>query len=92
MNPTLSQRVIPLEDVLFQDVGGEAVLLDLGSENYFGLDPVGTRVWQMLVEDPSLQKVYDALISEFEVEEDRLQSDLVELVGKLADAGLVRVE
>jgi hypothetical protein len=77
--------------VLFQDVAGEAVLLDLASERYFGLDPVGTRIWHLLGNDDSLQSAFDALSAEFEVEPDRLQADLLSLVAELAEAGLVEL-
>ena len=91
MNPTLSHRATPSEDVMFQDVGGEAVLLNLASERYFGLDPVGTCIWNLLVQDPRLQPAYERLCAEFEVEPARLESDLLDLVGQLAEAGLVEV-
>ena len=91
MNPTLSHRATPSEDVMFQDVGGEAVLLNLASERYFGLDPVGTCIWKLLVEDPRLQPAYVRLCAKFEVEPARLESDLLDLVGQLAEAGLVEV-
>jgi hypothetical protein len=76
---------------LFQEVGGEAVLLDLASERYFGLDPVGTRIWTLLGEDDHLQTVHDRLCAEYDAEPDRIAADLLALVGKLAEAGLVEV-
>ena len=78
--------------MLFQEVGGEAVLLHLGSEQYFGLDPVGTRIWQLLGEDANLQHTFDVMREEYEVDPAVLESDLLTLIGKLADAGLVKVE
>ena len=91
MNLTLAQRAKPSDDVLFQEVGGEAVLLNLASESYFGLDPVGTRIWVLLTEDAALQRAFDILCEEYEVEPGRLQSDLLALVEKLSEAGLVQV-
>jgi hypothetical protein len=91
MNITLSQRAAPTDDVLFQEVGGEAVLLNLKSESYFGLDEVGTRVWRLLGEDPALAKVFATLRDEYDVEPDRLEADLLELVSQMSEAGLVRV-
>jgi hypothetical protein len=91
MNVTLAQQVKPSADVLVQEVGGEAVLLDLTSERYFGLDPVGTRIWTLLGQEPQLQLVFEALCTEYEVEPSRLQTDLLALVGQLAEAGLVEV-
>ena len=92
MNPTLSQQANATDDVLFQEVGGESVLLNLESESYFGLDAVGTRVWMLLKEDSRLQHAYDTLLAEYEVDPKLLEADLLALVGKLADAGLVKVE
>ena len=91
MNVTLTQQVKPSADVLVQEVGGEAVLLDLTSERYFGLDPVGTRIWSLLSQEARLQQVFEVLCAEYEVEPSRLQTDLLALVGQLAEAGLVEV-
>lgn len=75
-----------------QEVSGETVLLDLQSESYFGLDEVGTRVWQLLQEKDDLQGVYDVMLAEYDVEPDQLKDDLEELLGKLSDSGLVSLE
>lgn len=91
MNPTLSHQAKPSDDVLFQAVGDEAVLLNLASERYFGLDPVGTRIWTLLSRDPRLQQAFDTLCAEYDVEPARLEADLLDLVGRLAEAKLVQV-
>ena len=88
---TLAQRATRSDDALFQEVGGEAVLLDLASERYFGLDPVGTRIWTLLADDDHLQAICDTLCAEYDAPQDRLQTDLLALVAQLADAGLVTV-
>ena len=88
---TLTQHATRSDDVLFQEVGGEAVLLDLASEQYFGLDPVGTRIWQLLGQHASLQTVFDTLCDEYDADQDRIRADLITLVEQLASAGLIRV-
>jgi len=76
---------------LSQEVSGETVLLDLNSENYFGLDEVGTRIWQLLQEYGDLQKVYDTVIKEYDVDEEQLTKDLDELMAKLVEVGLIEI-
>ena len=78
------------DDVLFQEVGGETVLLDLGSENYFGLDEIGTRIWSLLREAKNADEILDVLLQEYEVDRVTLESDLDELLSKLLEAGLIR--
>lgn len=91
MDITLAQRAKPTPDVLCQDVGGEVVLLDLASERYFGLDPVGTRIWNLIDQDQPLQHVLEILCAEYDAPRERLEGDLLALVAQLADAGLVTV-
>jgi hypothetical protein len=70
-------------------VGDETVILDLASGTYYGLDPVGARMWQLLVEGKSLGEACDLLLEEYDVARERLEADLLELAGKLANIGLV---
>ena len=79
------------KDVLFQEVSGETVLLDLASEQYFGLDEVGTRVWQLLNEGQSLDAMLEVLLEEYEVERERLEGDVRALLESLIEAGLVEL-
>jgi len=88
----LSQSVVLSPDALFQEIGGEGVVLDLKSSSYFGLNKVGVRLWQLLLASPSLQAACDTLLTEFEVEPAQLTQDLITLVDQLTDAGLVTVE
>ena len=70
-----SDRVTIAQDVLFRMVGDEAVLLNLNTELYLGLDTVGTRMWILLKDSASIQDAFDALVQEYEVEQDRLRQD-----------------
>ena len=77
-------------DVLFQEVSGETVLLDLASEQYFGLDAVGTRIWALLNEGAAAEAVVDTLLAEYAVERETLAADVDELLARLAEVGLIR--
>jgi hypothetical protein len=91
VNITLSQQLKPSQHVLFQEIAGEAVLLDLASEQYFGLDPVGTRIWQLLSENGRLEHVFNVLSTEYDVEPAQLQADLLVLANELVAAGIAEV-
>ncbi|MBT8039530.1 MAG: PqqD family protein [Gammaproteobacteria bacterium] len=80
------------EDVLFQEVSGETVLLDLASEQYFGLDEVGTRIWQLLNDRKTISEMVDILLNEYEVQRGPLEADVRELLRTLMEAGLIRAE
>ena len=88
----LNKKVTFADTVFAQEVDGEMVLLDMNSENYFGLDEVGTAIWQAMQDDGNLKKVFEVLLEQYEVEEDVLKNDLITFVEKLQESGLVEVE
>ena len=77
------------DEVIFRELDGEAVVLNLDTGIYFGLDAVGTRIWRLLVERKPLKAVLDSLIDEYEAPPDRLQRDLLAFVERLDDKGLL---
>lgn len=91
MSIRLTSRASVPPDVLIQELQGESVLLNLRTGRYFGLDSVGTRMWMVLTTTESLQAACDSLLDEYEVEQERLQQDLRNLVEKLVERGLVEV-
>ena len=88
----LNKKVTFADTVFAQEVDGEMVLLDMNSENYFGLDEVGTAIWQAMQEKETLQEVLDVLLEQYEVESDVLEKDLSNFVDKLVESELVKVE
>ncbi len=89
---TLDTVVRIHEDAVFRELGGEGVLLQLASGMYFGLDPVGTRLWQLLEQHGTLRTTADAAAQEFDVLADVLERDLLELVAELHEKQLVVIE
>lgn len=86
---TLAHRASRSDHVLSQDVGGEAVLLDLAGEHYFGLNKVGTRIWQLLESTTALSEVHCQLCADFDADEAHIERDLLGLIDELHVAGLV---
>lgn len=77
------------EHVLSRRAVGETVLLNLDNEQYYGLDALGTRVWQLLETGITFGQAMTTLLGEFEVDRDVLAADLTELIRTLASSGLV---
>lgn len=78
------------DHVLLRELDGQAVLLNLETETYFGLDEVGARMWTELVANASVDGAFRSLQHEFEVDPGVLRSDLESLVAQLLDAGLLK--
>jgi hypothetical protein len=80
------------DDVIFRELDGEAVVLNLDTGIYFGLDAVGTRIWRLLEEHKPLRLVLDTLVEEYDAAPDRLQRDLLAFIERLNTKGLLTLE
>ncbi len=85
----MTQKIEISSEVLTQEVGGETVILDLKSESYFGLDEVGTRIWQLLQEQEDIQTITATMLNEYDVKEEQLEKDIQNLLTKLNKAGII---
>lgn len=85
------QKISAAPNVFAQDLAGESILLNLQTEQYFGLDDVGTQIWQTLLENNSIQNAINALLAEYDVEPTRLHQDVENLIEELLANELVEV-
>lgn len=76
--------------ILFQKLGEEAVILHLESEQYFGLDEIGTRIWEVLKQEGSTEKALFVLLEEYNVEEQTLRKDIEELIADLKKENILK--
>jgi len=70
-------------DVVFRDLDGEAVILDLVSGTYFGLNEVGTRVWRLVEEGRNPSQIIDLVAAEYEADRDTIARDVTRLIDDL---------
>lgn len=90
MAPRDDQGFTRSPDVVSRVLDGQAVLLDLESSKYLGLNDVATRVWELLGEGQALGAIRAALLQEFEVPPEVLTRDLEHLVAEMLARGLIR--
>ena len=79
------------QQVLFQKVDGGVVLLNARNGEYYGLNEIGTRIWELLQEGQSATAVVSSLLQEYSVTEQQLRQDVVKFLEYLQARGLVEV-
>ena len=88
---SLDTEFLVPDDVIFRELDGEAIILNLATGNYFGLDEIGTRVWALIAGSGSLRRAVEVIAAEYDVDRATLEADVLELAGGLLDKGLVQV-
>jgi len=82
--------VVVSDDLTTAELGGEAILLDVKSGNYFGLNEVGAYILELSKEPRSVASIIDNMLQEFDVEAERLTSDVQAFLVQLHRQGLIK--
>ena len=88
---SLDTVVVAAKDQASCRLEDEVAIVQLKAGIYYGLDPVGARIWELIATPRSLRTVRDALLAEYEVDAERCESDLLRLVQTMMEAGLVEI-
>lgn len=91
MTISFTNQILIKPDTLVNVISGESVLLNLSADSYFGLDQIGTDMWQCLTAERTIQAAYEKLLDEYEVDAETLKTDLTSFVEKLVEHQLVDV-
>lgn len=73
------------------DLEDEVVILGLKDGVYYGLNPVGSFIWKLIQKPISVKEIKEAILKEYDVDEETCENDLQELLGDLLDKGLIEL-
>ena len=88
---TADSRIARSKDQVSCDLAGEMAIVNLANGVYYGLDPTGARIWNLLGDTLTFDELCHALVGVYEVDPSRLENDVRAFVGDLADQGLVDI-
>jgi hypothetical protein len=89
---SFSDRFEAPTHVMVSFLDKESVFLNLETERHYGLDETGTRMWPLVTAAPCIEDAYAQLLSEFDIEAELLRQNFSELLGRLVDDGLLRIQ
>ena len=88
---TIDSVVVAAKDQVSSYLAGEVVVLSLQTGRYYGLDRVGAQVWNLLLTPARVADIRDAIVRQYDVEPDRCERDVLALLQRLADQGLIEL-
>lgn len=89
---SMDSIVVVAPSQISSDLVGQQIILNIQSGVYYGLDRVGARIWNFLQQPRRVSEIRDMLIAGYDVDQERAEQDLIALLRKLTDAGLVEAQ
>ncbi|NDJ21572.1 lasso peptide biosynthesis PqqD family chaperone [Nostoc sp. B(2019)] len=85
-------KVVAAKNQIFSELQGEAVILDINSGVYYGLNQVGASIWNLIQAPKTVKEIRDALLTEYEVDSQACETDILVLLEDLATKGLIEIK
>lgn len=91
LNISSSAVISKAPDQIASELGGEAVILNLASGTYYGLNEVGARIWELIQQPCTFQEILHTLLAEYDVQPEICEQDLTKILTEMKDAFLVEI-
>jgi hypothetical protein len=88
----LNSTVSIAQDVVSCDLVDEAAILNMKDGVYYGLNPVGARIWNLIQNPLKVKEILEVLVDEYDVDEETCQTDLMELLNQLLEKELIEIK
>lgn len=87
-NTTLQRN----QDILSSSVNNETVMMDIETGQYIGLDPIATRIWELLEQPTKFSQLCETLTNEYEVSIEQCRNDVAQFINKSIEANLITAD
>ena len=91
--PTLTEKTIVkrTQKIVSSDLDGDTVMMSIDRGNYYGIDPIGSRIWELLAKPLAISVLLDTLTQEFDVNRDQCEQDTLRFLNELAAEKLLEI-
>jgi hypothetical protein len=72
-------------DMVFSEMDGETVMMSIENSEYYGLDPVASRIWELLDQPATVEQLVEKLLEEYEVDHDTCLDDVLSFSQELME-------
>jgi hypothetical protein len=81
-----------IEDVVASNIDDEKVMMSVEKGAYYGLDPIGSRVWDMIDKPIRVTELIDLLLLKYDVDRETCEQDVMAFLKELNESGILQVE
>ena len=79
------------KEIFASEIDDEVVMMNVDTGKYYGMDTVGSRIWELIAEEIQVKEVINKLMEEYDVGEEQCEKDVLEFLNELYENKLVQV-
>jgi hypothetical protein len=91
MKISSNSLVVAADSQVSCELSAETVVLHFNKGAYFGLNELGTVIWQKLQQPRTAGQIRDAIVEQYDVDKVQCEQDVLQLLNQLHDEGLIEI-
>lgn len=89
---SMDTTICRTKDIVASDIDGEVVMMSVEKGQYYSLDLVGSRAWELIEEPVKVAALIEALLLEYDVDRETCERDVLAFLEELCEDGILQVE
>lgn len=77
------------KDIIGSPIDDEMVMMDVDKGSYFGLNSMGSEIWNLIEEPMTIQQLVNTLTDEYEISQNECETEITKFIEALVDVNLV---
>lgn len=87
----LDTKISQSDEIISTDLDGKLVMMSIENGEYYALDAVSKRIWELIEQPTHVHSICQTLLSEFDVDNKDCEREVLDFATKLADMKIIRV-
>jgi len=89
---TTGTTISQIEEIVASDIDGETVMMSIQNGEYYGLDDIGSRIWELIEKPVKVSDLIDTLLERFDVDRETCERDVLKFLNELNEDRILVVE
>jgi hypothetical protein len=91
VGPERAPRATHVPRLATNQIDGEIVIMSIEQEKYYGLDPIGSRIWELIAQPRSVADLCEMLLAEFDIDRETCQRDVLAFLERLQTEKVIQI-
>ena len=89
---TTETVISQIGEIVASDIDGETVMMSVENGKYYGLDDIGSRIWELIERPVKVSDLIDTLLKRFDIDRETCERDVLKFLNGLNDDRILKVE
>lgn len=91
MTITNDSKIYKTDNFVESDIEGQTVMMSIENSKYFGMDEIGTSIWNNLTDSISFSQLIEKLLEEYDIDREICEKDTRDYLDRLLDFKLIKI-